>query len=342
MSAFLLRPSAAERWVNCPASVSMSAPYPEDDTEASREGTEAHEKARLYFTGLAPAEDEMGFAVREYVHKCQATHGQHFVERTLPCTSIHEQCGGTADFVSIDWAARTLYIKDFKYGFGPVEAYENWQTMLYAEAQITAHKLSDLDWTVDIEIIQPRCYARRDTHTWRIPAHALRDYMNKARAAAEQAFKADAPSRSGSWCTYCPARHVCQTALRAGTKLYEAAARGMPHDMPAWALGVQLAIVRRAIKHLEALDAAYTAEVLGRSEAGENCGPWARVEESGRLQWLLDEDTVAAMVPQLCKLKPPTPTQARDAGLDVTGLADRPKIKKLKALDLPRIFPTLY
>jgi hypothetical protein len=327
----------------------LSLPYPEQETEETREGNEAHALAAdglmAAFTGLQwrTPQTEMGFAVGQYVSRCLGAPGQdRRFEETLPISTISEHCGGTVDFRALDYGTRTLYIKDFKYGHKPVEAFENWQCMLYAEAQIVAHKLDDLTWTVDIEIVQPRCYATRDTHTWRIPAHALRPYINKARAAAEEALSATPLARSGAWCTYCPAVHVCKTALKAGASLYEAAARGMPHDMPAWAVGTQLAIVRRAIKQLEALDAAYTAEVQGRVTAGENCGPWAAVEESGHLKWLLDDDTVAAMIPHLCKTKPPTPTQARDAGVDVTGLADRPKVKKLKAVNLPRIFNNSY
>jgi hypothetical protein len=342
---YLLRPSSAERWVNCPASVQLSAPYPEQDSEEAREGTEAHALAAEGLAagaGWLPPATEMGYAVGEYVKRCQSAPGLKAWEELLPVATVHEQCGGTVDFRSIDWAQKVLYIKDLKYGFDPVEAFENWQTMLYAEAQIVRNALNDLEWQVDIEIYQPRCYQGRDTHTWRFPAHELRSYMNKAREAAVAALGPSPRAKSGPWCVYCPAVHACSTALKAGASLYEAAGRGMPHDMPAWALGVQLSIVSRALKQLETLYAAYTAELLSRSEAGENCGPWAVTIEEGRLQWLIDDDTVAAIAPHLCKLRPPTATQARDAGVSVTGLASRPKVRKLKALDLRRIFLPIY
>lgn len=322
--------------------------YPEPDSDEAREGNEAHAMAAEGFTALArgerwlPPATEMGHVVGEYINRCLSAPGEKAWEESLPCPSVHEQCGGTVDFRAIDWAQKVLYIKDLKYGFDPVEAFENWQTMLYAEAQITRHQLNDLEWLIDIEIFQPRCYQSRDAHRWRFPAHELRGYMNQARAAAAEAFSATPCAKSGTWCVYCPAVHVCETALKAGVKLYEAAGRGLPHHMPAWALGVQLAIVRRALKQLEALDSAYTAELIGRSEAGENCGPWALTHEQGRLQWLLDDDTIATVVPNLCKLKPPTATQARDAGFDITGLASRPKVRKLKALELRRVFLPIY
>lgn len=348
MSAFILRASAAERWVNCPASVGLAMPYPDPDSEGAREGNEAHALAAEGFAALArgeqwlPPATEMGYVVGEYVKLCLSVPGVKAWEETLPCAGIHEHCGGTVDFRSVDWAQKVLYIKDLKYGFGPVEAFENWQTMLYAEAQIERYQLSDLEWVVDIEVYQPRCYQSRDTHRWRFPAHELRPYLNKARDAAVEAFSATPRAKSGHWCVHCPAVHVCETALKAGAKLYEAAGRGTPHNMPGWALGVQLAIVRRALEQLEALDAAYTAEIMGRIEAGENCGPWSFTTVEGRLQWLLDDDTLAVTVPHLCKLKPPTATQARDQGFDVTGLASRPKVRKLKALELRRIFLPIY
>lgn len=165
----ILSPSSAERWFECPGSITASIGMPNHSSAYAREGTAAHELAEMANReGKDPAEwkghkiavpytDDYGVKqteaytvdlemvryVRSFVSYCTGL-------KNLPGTSFHaaetvvslaalgnslEKCWGTADFIAYDADNRRLHVVDLKYGKGvEVHAAGNLQLLIYALA----------------------------------------------------------------------------------------------------------------------------------------------------------------------------------------------------------------
>ena len=150
-----LSPSAAKRWISCPASVRLAAAVPpEPDSPYAAEGTAAHAlgeykaQAELLddshdggaFAALEDAARDAGWDLDE-MHEHTDAYVELLRERlaAVPHSVLMlEQrvntglpmCWGTSDAVIV--SPEHVEIVDLKYGAGvPVSAYENEQLMLY-------------------------------------------------------------------------------------------------------------------------------------------------------------------------------------------------------------------
>lgn len=140
----LFSPSSSHIWTACPGSIPLSkdAP-PEEETEAAKEGTRAHELLERSLE--IRVRDVMGYFKKEYpydmrlhVQKCveflygleKKEKGTIVVEEKVYMTDVHPtECSGTKDveIVSPD----ILHGIDFKYGKAFVSAKDNTQLLLY-------------------------------------------------------------------------------------------------------------------------------------------------------------------------------------------------------------------
>lgn len=235
----VLSPSGAHRWMRCPGSVAMEAPFPRDDNAYSREGTAAHTLAQMTFESSSrkaaaflgrilevdghsiEVKQEMVDAVQTYVDNVLQYAGSNplLIEQRVPIGHVTgEKDGkGTADAIVIE--PKTLQIHDLKYGRGvEVSPEENEQEMLYGLGGLEMLDLLGDFEDVLLVIHQPRVSSA--PLEWRVSVADLKAFAVKVCDAADTAGKATIVSEIGGniephlvpgekQCRFCKARAVC-------------------------------------------------------------------------------------------------------------------------------------
>lgn len=338
----IIPPSSASIWAvaeGCRGWVAMAAAYPAEDTEESREGTVAHAMATGWLSYKLHGHPYAMPQVGELVEGVEVTHDMRYgalmfadyvlgvvdtsavVERPVRIHTIHELCEGTPDVV---WFARgtgITHVFDYKFGWGPVEADENPQCLLYAlGAQETwgysgshpAHA------TVRVHIIQPRAmHYLGQIRTWLSP-NPVQSYLPAFRAAATEALSNDAQVRTGPFCRHCTARHACGPALDAGMALYESLGIALPVDATVDQIAGRWAALKSASKRLEKICEAYEAQFTSLLQQGHAAREYRLAPTQGNAAWVDKEAAravAAAAGVSLEKNDLITPTQAKAAGL---------------------------
>jgi RecB family exonuclease len=233
-----LSPSAAERWLRCPASIRVieALPASEDhDSVYAKEGTAAHALAeimarakilgqpkteaqfvkkvkawRAEYDVASDAEMEMaehGMAYVAYLQQrlTENPGAQLLLEQKLP-TGVPSSFG-TSDAIIV--SPTLVESVDYKYGLGVrVEAVENPQLRLYGVGALEAYGdlLGEVE-KVRLTIFQPRL----DHVVWEeLPAADLRAWRDSIIPVAESALGPDAPfGPSDEACRWCPASGQC-------------------------------------------------------------------------------------------------------------------------------------
>jgi hypothetical protein len=237
----VLAPSAAERWLECPASIRMEKHVPEEaESFYALEGTAAHAlgeiKASLHFGKITKrqatarraewareferfAEDaDTMIAMEEhtdaYVQLLQERmdlypNSQIMLEQKLD-TGV-PQSWGTSDSVIV--SPVHVEIIDFKYGQGvEVEAEGNPQLRLYALGALDTYgELLGETELVRMTVHQPRLH---HVLTAEMTPDELRDWRTSILPTAELALGEDAPfGPSDTACRWCPASGRCRAQL---------------------------------------------------------------------------------------------------------------------------------
>lgn len=223
-----LAPSAAHRWLVCPASVKESAQAVSSDTAASRDGTATHEVMALWLSEGAPppvgkvcsngllVSPEMievaRVAVDYVVGYVQGRQHTLMSEEPVKIGSFFSlpegTCEGTCDVLAI--VGSELLVADLKAGWQEVQAEENPQLLLYAIGA-----MEEMGWMwerVRLAIIQPRNGGVKEWILTKEELLARAEAMRPAVAAAVSEAPAYVPTEEG--CRYCPAAGVCR-ALQA-------------------------------------------------------------------------------------------------------------------------------
>lgn len=227
-----LSPSGAHRWMACPGSVTLEAPFPDTSSEFAAEGTLAHEiAAKCLDNGVDPAaligqrfpvdgfeftvDQSMVDHVKDYMSLVRefAEGGQLLVEKRVGIGHLtgEEGAGGTSDVIIIK--GTEIIVIDLKYGMGVrVDANENPQLMLYALGALSEYDiLGDFD-TVTMVIHQPRL---NHVSEYSVEVSKLHTFADDVRHAADKVRSEDAPLVPGEkQCKFCKAKAVCP-ALRA-------------------------------------------------------------------------------------------------------------------------------
>ena len=229
------RPSAAERWMNCPGSVALCAEIPESESsEYAAEGTAAHLLAAELLETGGTAEDHIGrvikvapysFAVDEafaghvqtYVDRVReyADEGDLLVEQRVkfgPAIGAGDD-EGTSDAVIL--APPELQVHDLKFGMGvKVYAERNPQLMLYALGALREYDILGEFERVRMVIHQPRLGHLSE---WDCTAKELQAFADQAGAkvaAAERCLlegfaKDDDLNPGEAQCRWCPVKATC-------------------------------------------------------------------------------------------------------------------------------------
>ena len=222
----LLSPSAAARWLKCPASVAMTASMPEETSTYALEGSIAHAVAEGVLTGepykapegaegITPDFDEITAEVKPYTdYVLQAADGAaaFAVEHHLDCSWLAPECFGTSDAVIVQQG--TLEIVDLKTGRGVwVKAIGNLQLLIYARSACEEFKAYGIR-RVRMTIVQPPL---NWLETWTIgidDLYRLTDGMKPAAAEALRELHEGTGLRflpGNDQCRFCRYRHACRS-----------------------------------------------------------------------------------------------------------------------------------
>lgn len=201
----LLSPSAAERWINCPASVFLNKDIPDEGSVYADEGTAAHTIMELagkeYFKGFEFDSIKTTLALKLAEMMTRGPQGKFTItdawaDEAINCarvwlTELDKVCGGFPDYVAFETRVNsveipngsmggtadclmlvgdTLHVFDYKHGQGvPVSAENNPQLSLYGYMAYMSHL--DLPVrNVELHIVQPRA---DNTNTWKTAVEHL-------------------------------------------------------------------------------------------------------------------------------------------------------------------------
>lgn len=320
----LLRPSSAARRVACPGSHKLELLYPQEQSEAAIEGTQAHAVAEaLYKNQPLPqyASDEMIEGAHLYVNHLRSIAGNAAVlEQRIHIQSIHPNCFGTPD--AYYFHDNVLHIWDYKFGFGQVEVFANYQLIEYASGIIhDVLKLRDDSIEVNFYIVQPRGFHKDGRiRTWPFSVSGLIPFFNILKHTEREALSDNAFCNPSPECKYCKARHSCVALQESALSAVELSREAMPFDLNATQLGNELRILHQAAKLLDARITGLTEQAISFIKKGNNIPHYQLKPMSGRKVWTIPIDEVIAMGELLGeKLEKPrdviTPTQALDAGV---------------------------
>ncbi len=243
------------------------------------------------------------------------------IEKKLPIATIHEMCFGTPDAWLYASQENKLFLWDYKFGFLTVEAFENWPAVTYLAGLFKKLGVVPEDVTVHVRIIQPRAsHPDGPVREWKVNGAAIQGLVATVRENARVATGPHAQLTTGSHCRYCHARYACPEALKAGMGFYEMAGAPVPVELSPVALGVQNALVTRALEQLKGLKTGYDEQIKALQKQGTVVPGWELRATVGREAWNKPVAEVIQMGELMEKdLRKPgacTPNQARALGVD--------------------------
>lgn len=343
-----LPPSGAPQWRFCSLWPTMNKRFPQESIDESLEGDAAH---WCNVQPVPPAIDSRapnGVAVTQEMLQgrelwLSVTDEPGWCEQQetyLSGKSIHDALnGGSPDkWVFGGAPPMLLTVFDYKFGFGQVEVFENWQLINYGalicEYLSRAAGVSDLEIAVRFVIVQPRGYHRDGpVREWKLPQAALlRGYWNQLRHAATLATSPEhVRGTVGEHCKHCPGRHACDALQRNTLIAIDQAGSSVPLEMSPDAIGYELRTVRRALRLMEARETGLLEQARSLMMSGVRIPRLMLQESKTRERWTQPPEAIAkigeAFGLTLAKQEVVTPAQARAAGMPaeiVAALAEAP------------------
>lgn len=365
-----LPPSGASSWSKCALWPTMNQQFPQTESAEAIEGSAAHwvgwellAQKPMARGAKAPngtiVTDEMieGGELLADTVRARAAGLPLYIEQWLPVHSISPHCAGTPDLWAISQDLLRLEIFDYKFGHRFVDEFWNEQGLSYlagildyicAQFKIGPAFLEQMQ--VNFTVVQPRCYYRGEsvrTHTYKVGE--TRERLNHLANMAEAALMNEPTATTNDHCNDCPGRHACSALQRAAYDAAEFSDRRTPLEIEPAAAALELKILQRAMKRLEARVEGLQEYVSTAIRAGKTV-PYFRVEPGyGRVVWTIPDGQIVAIGKMfghdLSKAGTVTPAQAEKMGVDpniVKAYSFRPssanKLVETNSTDAARVF----
>lgn len=237
----LLSPSAAHRWLNCPAAPRLEATVPDSGSSYAAEGSLAHAYGALKlksFRGLDTAGEKKeieslkaeyhtgemdeytdaykSIVLEKYSAALRTTEDARLlIETRLDLTDYIPDAFGTADAVII--ADGTMEVIDFKYGKGvKVSADRNPQMMIYA---LGAYEPFSCEYRIErvrMTIVQPRI---DNISEYEMSVSDLLAWAADVLVpGAYKAYGGNGEQTPGEWCQFCKVKSVCRALAKRCTE----------------------------------------------------------------------------------------------------------------------------
>lgn len=339
-----LPPSGASAWVACHQWPTMNTLYGGGDTEATVEGTAAHQVlADLIanklgdevLVGDTPVEvtDEMLDGAELFIADVRSAVGAEWVDTRVAdpaerpkrsgclyvesrCLPEIPDCWGTPD-AWLRTVDNRVVLWDYKFGHKRVDAEGNWQALAYL-ASIMGGKPAPCE----VRIVQPRNYEPGGpVRVWQPTEQELLDRWAQLKEAARQSSRKGRRATVGEQCAHCPGRHACVSLQESGMALADLASRpAAVSELADYQAGKELVWISQATALLEARRSGLEAQVMAAYRRGDRSTGWVLQRTAGRRVWEANEDVVKGlgMMFGVDVTKPPklvTPNQAIKAGL---------------------------
>ena len=229
----LLSPSAAYRWMHCPAAPRLEQDAPDTASSYALEGTLAHaicarklkdilhqdtaaERAEIEKLKAEYYSGEMSEYTDTYVTVVMAKYNaarrktadaRLLIETRLQFDDYVPESFGTADALVI--ADGCMDVVDFKYGKGVrVDATDNTQMKIYA---LGAYLANNFEYRIDricMTIVQPRI---DNICEYEITVDDLMEWAESELAPkAREAYNGTGEQNPGTWCQFCKVKNRCK------------------------------------------------------------------------------------------------------------------------------------
>jgi len=291
-----LRPSAASRWLNCPASVKLCEGIPYQPAgEAAQIGTAIHSVAETcILTGMSPydfiGKQVEGITITDGNADFAQQHVYHVRDLELRLgtlkveqfVTIYESdkinLAGTADVLAYSFEKDTLVIADLKTGRGYIDA-DSDQMKLYALGAMRT--LKAVFKNIELAIIQPH-HGEPRVHKMTYDELADWSSQNLTPALVAIAEGSTTPTPSEKACQWCPAKATCPAHVEI---FNEVVAQPAMHTMSEDELAAMLAKVDMVEDYIKALRVYATT----RLEGGSVIRGWQLQPKRALRKWI-DED----------------------------------------------------
>jgi hypothetical protein len=350
----ILAPSGI--WHQCAASLRLSAPFPDEETEQTREGTAVHWGAEQLLQHIADPlkpqvviaagmvapngvvlTDEMVKHITRFVEFIikfvnePGTKRELYLERRVSIEVVHSDCWGTLDIGIYDFNTQHLTIIDLKYGWEIVEPGDQGNLYLIGLTQELIKRARGVK-SASVGIYQPRPYHEegitRYKHYMNLVVE-LNQIIDRLKKQALLALSDNAPATPGKHCKHCPARVVCLGLKEATDRACDISGESQPLEMDAERLSHELQVLQRYFELLKIRVEALEEMALERIKKGEYIPEFHLGRGRSSRKWAISDDELITMGDLLGidiaprKLK--TVAQAEDSGL-AKSLTDDPKL----------------
>lgn len=326
-----LPPSGADKWKVCAKWPTMNRDYPQESGPAAKEGTAAHWVVEQMIQdnpaplppmtpeGVEITEEmiEGGTLVLETL--AQRVSGWPLIsEGWTAINRIHVNCWGRGDLAAYHSERRVLEVFEYKFGRGYVEETANPQMIAYATGYLATLPESE-KITVNMTVIQPRCYGKDPVRTWTTKPGELEGYIEELHQAALRAHEPNPVGTPGKHCEWCPGRHVCPELQAQAALDAQFAFQVLPVDASIKDTARELGLLEDAAERLSARITGLQEVVKNAITQGTLVEGYALQPGRGKTVWSIPMEQVAALGELMGKdLSKPgvlTPKQAVKTGI---------------------------
>ncbi len=287
-------PSGAPRWVPCPGSSYMESLYPRSATHpVTEEGKAIHWATEGVLRSWLPESPTPAYPLSDYIGRTCPENGVILTEEMVTTGNVYlaavwsraqNHIAGLAVELKVSahhagllshgrvdarWLSADgtwLTIWDGKFGYGPVAAFENWQTLIYgiAEAIPTVQ-------TIELVIVQPRgASIRQPVKPWilqRAQLDAYREWIIERQKLTQ--LGPQAPTYAGKHCRNCQARPNCGTHRAAAWDARSRAGESIPETLTVEEIAYELDEFDRAESMIKGRRLALESLATSKIQAGE-------------------------------------------------------------------------